>query len=209
MAYCTKTDIENYLQVGISSTLDTQVTAWIAAVQAWIDRYTNRTFESSSMVKKYDGKGRHYLIVDDLLSLSKVFFTANDSTSDANTRNVPTTEFHLYQDDDPNKTPYNKLLLKPFSSYGTFPLGAQNIVVDATFGFATTAPADIQLVATKLVASIVKVGKDDSKENFSQGDLAISYVQFDKIINMDLGVKQILDFYKKQPLLTGFNMIRI
>ena len=140
MAYCTKTDVENYLQVGISATLDTQISAWITAVETWIKRYTDRDFEASSMIKKYDGKERNYLLIDDFTSLENVFFTANDSTADAGSREVATTEFLTYQDDDPNKTPYNKIVLKPFNEYGTFPFGAQNIVVEAIFGFATTVP---------------------------------------------------------------------
>jgi len=209
MAYCTKTDVENYLQVGINASLDTQVSAWILAVTAWIERYTKRRFEASSQVKKYDGKGRNYILVDDLLSLSDVYFTSNDSTADDNTRHVDTGDILLYQDDDPNLTPYNKLELSPYSSYKSFPPGRQNIVIDGSFGFSSVVPDDIKLVATKLTASIIKVGKDDGVSSFSEGDLSLSYTQFDRLINMDVGAKDVLEFYKKKERLMGFEAIRV
>lgn len=196
MAYCTKTDVENYLQVGIDSSLDTQVTAWIAAATAWINRYTGRSFEASTLIKKYDGLGRNYLMVDDLLSVSALWFVSNDATSDGGSQLVSSSQYHLYQDDDPNKTPYNKLQLIPVNSYGVFPYGAQNIYVHGSFGYAASCPADITVIATKLVASIVNVGKNDQVGQYAEADLSISYISFDKLINMDLGVKEILDWYK-------------
>jgi hypothetical protein len=212
MAYCTKTDVENYLQVGIDSSLDDQITAWIASVTAWINRYTGRNFEASTQIKKYDGKGRNYLYVDDLLSLSAVWFVSNDATSDAGSLSIPTTDFHLYQDDDPNKTPYNKLSLRPLVSRSEFPYGHQNVWVHGSFGYAAAVPADIKLVAAKLVASIVNVGKNDQVGQYTEGDLSVSYVTFDKLINQDVGVKEVLNWYKEGAIDNKFSfgsMVRI
>ncbi len=212
MAYCTKTDVENYLQVGIDSTLDTQITAWIEAATAWINRYTGRNFEAASGLKKYDGRGRRYLYVDDFLSISKVYFVSNDATADAGSEEISTTEFHLYQDDDSNKTPYNKLQLITGSTRGVFPMGEQNIWIEGSFGYSASVPADLKLVATKLVASIVKVGKDDGIGQYTEGDLSVSYISFDKLINQDLGVTEILKWYKdgaKESMLSFGTAVRV
>lgn len=209
MAYCTQTDIENYLQVGIDSSLDSQVSAWIASVTAWINRYTDRNFEATAAVRKYDGKGRDYLIVDDLLSVSAIWFVSHDSTSHANSESQTVTDFLLYQNDDPNKTPYNKLVVSPFSSSRlVFPLGVQNIWVNGSFGYTAAVPDDIKMVAVKLVASIIKVGKDDGISQYTEADLSVSFTSFDKLLSTDLSVKEILDWYKKKTRFTGFNAIR-
>lgn len=209
MAYCTKTDVENYLQVGIDSSLDTQITAWISAVENYINRYTDRNFEASTMIKKYDGKGRNYLNVDDLLSISSVWFVSNDSTADGGSQQISTSSIYLYQNSDPNKTPYNKLQLAPTSTRLVFPYGHQNIYVHGSFGYSSSVPAEIKVVATKLVASLVNVGKNDGVAQYSEADLSISYISFERLINMDLGVKEILDWYKKQDSFGSFKAIRV
>lgn len=212
MAYCTKTDIENYLQVGIDSSLDDQITSWIEAATAWIERYTGRSFETSSGLKKYDGKGRRYLYVDDIVSVSKVFFVANDATSDSGSEEISTSDIHLYQDEDPNKSPYNKLQLVTGAERAVFPFGEQNIWVEGSFGYSTSVPADIKLVAAKLVASIVKVGKDEGIGQYTEGDLSVSYISFDKLINQDVSVTEVLNWYKegsKQNVLSFGKAIRV
>lgn len=210
MAYCTKTDIENYLQIGIDDSLDSQITAWIASATAWINRYTDRQFEAAAAIRKYDGNGKDSLVVDDFLSLSAIWFVSNDATSDNNSRQQTVSSFLKYQNSDPNKTPYNKLVISPYaSSTIEFPIGYQNVWVHGVFGYTAEVPADISLVCTKLVASVVKVGKDDGMAQFAEADLSISYISFDKLVNMDVGVKEVLDWYKKKMRLTGFRTIRV
>lgn len=209
MAYTTETDIENYLLTDIDSSFSSQITSWIASVKQWIDNYTNRTFEVAASTKKFDGNGKNSLYLDDLLSVDTIWFTANDSTSDAQTETLATTDFYLYQNDDPNKTPYNKILINPNGDYRTFEYGKQNIWIKGSWGYSATVPDDIKMVATKLVASLIKAGKDEGVQSFSQGDYSVTYRSFQSLINNDLGVKDILDWYKKKTPITGYKISRI
>lgn len=207
--YTTENDIENYLLTTIDTTFSSQITSWISAVQKWIDNYTDRTFEATTALKKFDGNGKHYLLVDDLLSITSCWMTENSSTADGNTDTLSTTDYFLYRNDDPNKTPYNKILLNPDGDFQVFDWGKQNIWINGSWGYSSTVPEDIKMVATKLVASILKVGKDDGIRSYSEGDLSITYQSFQNILNSDLSVKQILDYYKKKERLTGFLVNRI
>lgn len=209
MAYTTETEIENYLLTTIDSSFSSQVSSWISMAQKWIDNYTDRTFEASTETKKYDGNGRYYLYVDDLLSVTTIWMVANDSTGDANTETLAATDFYLYQEDNPNKTPYNRIVLNPNGDYQSFELGNQNIWVKGSFGYSAAAPEDIQMVATKLVAGIIETGKNGGISSFTEGDYTVNYTQFERLANQNLSVKQILDWYKRKPLITTHKMLRI
>lgn len=206
MAYTDQTSIENYLLTDIDASFSTQITTWISAVQKWIDNYTDRTFEASTTTKKYDGKSKHFLMVDDLLSVNTLWFVSNDSTSDANTNSLATTDYYLYQNDDPNKTPYNKVVLNPNGSYQTFDWGLQNIWIKGSWGYSTTVPEDIKMVATKLVGAIINTGKDGNVRSFSEGDYSVT---FSNLLNSDLSIKQVLDWYKKPSKIGGFTATRV
>lgn len=207
MAYTDKLSIENYLLTTIDSSFSTQVTSWISAAQRWIDNYTDRTFEATTLTKKFDGNNDDDLNVQDLLSVDTIWFTANDSTSDAGTRTLSTTDYYLYRNDDPNPVnqPYNRIELNRYGGYATFPYGQQNIWIKGSWGYSTTAPADIQMVATKLVASIINVGKDGNVKSFSEGDYQVT---FGNLLNSDLQIKQVLNFYKRPAQMGGFNISR-
>lgn len=206
--YTSETEIENYLLTTIDSSFSSQVETWISMVTKYIDNYTDRTFEASSTTKKFDGTGKPILHLDDLVSVTTIWMTANDSTSDANTKTLSTTDFYLYQNDDPNETPYNKLLMNPKGSYNVFEKGYQNIWISGSWGYSTSVPDDIKMVATKLVSSIINTGKKDGVKDFTEGDFSVTYESFNSILNRDLSVKAILDYYKKPKEITGFNVSR-
>lgn len=207
--YTSETEIENYLLTTIDASFSSQITTWIAAAQKWIDNYTSRTFEASTSTKKYDGNGKHHLYVDDFLSVDMIWMVENDATSDANTDTLETTDFYLYQNDDPNETPYNKILLNPDGDYQTFERGFQNIWVKGSWGYSSSVPADIKMVATKLVSAIIKTGKEDGMKDYTEGDMSVSFREFQRILNSDLSVKQILNYYKKPVSLNGSKVSRV
>lgn len=209
MAYTTQEAIENYLLITIDSSFTTQVEAWIDSAETWINNYTDRNFEATAALKKFDGKGGHTLLVDDIISITSFWMTENSSTADANTDTLQTTDYFLYQNDDPNKTPYNRIILNPDGNFQSFDWGLQNLWILGTWGYSSTAPSDIQMVATKLVSGLIKTGKDDGVRSYSEGDLSVTYQNFQSIINNDLSAKQILDWYKKKERFTGFLMNRI
>lgn len=205
--YTTETDIENYLLTTIDDSFSTQVSSWISAVQRWIDNYTGRNFEASTLTKKFDGNNDDDLQVYDLLSVDTIWLTANDSTADAGSCTLSPTDFYLYRNDDPNPVnqPYNRIELNRYGHYATFPYGQQNIWIKGNWGYSVNVPDDIKMVATKLVGAIVNTGKDGNVRSFSEGDYSVT---FDNIINRDLQIKQVLDWYKRPAQLGGFNISR-
>ena len=66
MAYTNKGNVQKYLNVDIASTFDAQIDAWIAAVQQWIDRYTEKTFEAGATEtdRYFDTYGGKSVFVD-------------------------------------------------------------------------------------------------------------------------------------------------
>lgn len=209
MAYITRSQVEDYLGVDISTDLDARLDTWISYAQKWIDNYTDRTFESARSVKKFDGAGRHYLYIDDILSVSTIWMVANDATSDSGSKALSSSDFYLYQDSNPNKTPYNRIVLNPNGGYSSFDWGYQNVWIDGAWGYSETAPEDIQMTAVKLVGGVINVGKNEGIKTFSEGDFSVTYSDFDRLSSMDVSIKEVLGYYKKKsPLITG-KMLRI
>lgn len=204
--YTDKTSVENYLMTSINVDFEYQVTAWIAAVQRWIDTYTYRSFEKTSATRKFDGSGTDVLYVDDLLSVDSIKIK---SMSAQTLWTLGVNDFFLYSNlykaDDPNSLPIDHIVINPWGSHCVFDYGLQNIVIEGDWGYSETAPEDIKMVATKLVASIIKAGKDGQIKSFSEGDLSIT---FDDFSNNDLSIKSILDYYKRPGQLTGFKISR-
>lgn len=193
MAYATKTDIENYLNTTISSSMDTQITSWIAAVQAWIDTYTGRTFEAAgASTRLYDGSGTDEILTDDFIVMTKIEILDADGDVDETIDYID--EYFLYPE---NETAKNRIVINAENSpIGIFPEGNQNIKVYATFGFAATVPADIKLAATMLVAGIIEKSlKGGNVESERLGDYSISFGNLAELPNY-LEVTEILDQYR-------------
>lgn len=202
--YTTQEAIENYLLTTIDDVFDEQVDAWILAAQKWIENYTDRNFEAVDEIRKFDGNGECSLYVDDLLAVEEI--TVKWGTT---TETLDSTDYLLYQNDNANRTPYNKIALDIYGNYLYFYKGMQNVSVEGTWGYSETAPADIQLVCTKLVASIINAGKNGQISEYTEGDLSIKYQDFDKIASQDVAIYSVLDFYKRPAKLTGFSIQRV
>lgn len=205
--YTTKQDIENYLLTTIDASFESQVESWISMAQKYIENYTDRIFEKSSGTKKYDGNGRNKLFVYDLLSVDSVKFVSTNGTE----MELADTDYVLdnFHDSDPEKLPFNQITINPYGSFRLFPDGMRNIHIEGDWGFSEEVPGDIRMVATKLVASIIKAGKDGNVKSFTQADYSVTYDTFANILNSDLSVKGILDFYKRPQKLTGFTVSRV
>lgn len=207
-SYTTKQQVENYLQIDISTDLDTQVDSWIGMAEKYINTYTDRSFEASTETKKYAG-GDDSIWVDDLLSVNNVWMVENDATGDAGTTELSTTDYYLKQGDNANKTPYNKIEISENGNYNYFESGQLNIWINGSWGFSTVVPEDIKMVATKLVASIVKSGKDGNIKSFSEHDYSVTYIDFENVLNSDIGVKSVLDMYKRSKAFNGFDLTKV
>lgn len=210
MAFITRSQVEDYLNIDIPTALDARLDTWIASAEKWIENYTDRTFEAETFVKKFDGSNKRFLYVDDLLSVSNVWFVANQATADGATRKLSTVDWLTYQEDNANKTPYNKLVLNPDGNHDYFPKGFQNVWIDGSWGYSETAPADVQQACIKLVAGIVKTSKEEGSDikQFSEGDFSITYGGFDKIAERDISLKEVLLWYKRKDPLNSYRMYR-
>lgn len=208
MSYTTKQQVENYLQIDISTDLDTQVASWISMAEKYIDNYTNRIFESVSELKKYEGNDEDEMWVDDLLSVTNIWMVENDATSDAGTKQLDTTDYHLKQGDDANKTPYNKIQLNENGNYNFFRAGQLNIWIQGVWGYSATVPDDIKMIATKLVASIINLGKDGKVKSFSEHDYSVTYNDFGKLLENDIGIKMTLEMYRRRQAIKGFDITK-
>jgi len=198
MAYTNEQRVKDFL--GISTLPDPltsdRVSEYIDAVQNWIETYTGRKFEQESATYKlYDGDGTKELLIDDLISLDKIEILDEDGDVDYTIDDA--TEYYLYP---ANETPKTRIVLNVFNApISYFPKGHQNVKVTGTFGYASTVPEDIRLVATKLVAGIIEekyikeVGVIKSER---LGEYSVTIQDIEKMANR-LGVLQILDRYRK------------
>lgn len=143
MAYTNKATIENYLNKSIDNTYDTQLAAWITAMETHINNATRRVFTVMGTAEErfFDGSNSSVLLIDDLVELSSL-------TIDGET--IDTADIVLYP---ANVFPKYKMKFKNGS--GFFYRGDQNVAITAKWGYADAVPADITFVCTVLVAGIL------------------------------------------------------
>ena len=199
MSYTTKSRIQNYLMITIDASFDDQIDEWIGAVKAYIDNYCNRTFEQESVTYKlYDGSGTSELLIDDLLTLTKIETLDEENNVDETLDS--TDDYWLYP---ANETPKNRIRINTANApIAVFPKGHQNIKVTGTFGQSASVPEDIRLVATKLVAGIIsEKNLDIAGEIKSEklGEYSVTLQDVERQAN-HLGIKEVLDRYRLIPI---------
>lgn len=183
--------------INISAGFHTQIEEWISAIEAWINTYCNREFETETATYKlYDGDGTKELLIDDITALTKIEILDEDGNVDYTIDNV--LYYFLYP---ANKTQKDRVVLNPSNSpIAWFPKGNQNVKVTADFGYSATVPEDIRLAATKLVAGIIaEQNLDLAGEVKSEklGEYAISFNDVEKMANHLKVKKDILDKYRR------------
>jgi len=199
MAYTNKARVQNLLMITIDDSFATQMEEWVSAVSRWIDNYTGTTFEQESdTYKLYDGDGTRELVIDELLTLTKI--ETLDEDGDVDETLDATTQYYLYP---ANKTPKFRIHINAANApIAIFPRGHQNIKVTGTFGHSATIIEDVRLAATKLVAAIIKESKTDITGEITSerlGEYSVSLQDLDKIADR-LGVKDILQPYVIVPI---------
>ncbi len=196
MAYVKKGDIQNYLAVDISSTLDTQLTAWITSIENYINKYTGRVngFEGVSSIKYFDGNATQEIDIGDFVTITSVeIMNPNSSGVEFTLTEGPDLDFIIY--------PYNlghayRLILTTNAQIGDWTTGIKRVKVTAVWGASSVVPEDISLATTMLVSSIIEKGmRGGTISSESLGDYSVSFVNVDKV-SSSLGVKAILDKYK-------------
>jgi hypothetical protein len=155
--------IESYLLITIDADFKSKVEEFIAAVTAYIERYTGRTFSVDSAVSEriYDGTGTSELFIDDAVEVTEV--KIGDTVLDES-------DYRLYP---ANRFPKTRIILP----YKRFYEGAQNVAVTAKWGYGEEIPADLSFAATVLVAGIINASNSHDGEIQSEtiGRYSVTY----------------------------------
>lgn len=189
--YTTQQKVSDYLQIDNSAI---NVSTWINWVSKYIDDYCNTTFESANATKYYDTRGQSRLFVDDLTSVTSVQLL--DENGDVDETLTENSDFWLYP---LNKTTKNEIRLDPYGSHPNFLYGSKRLKITGLFGVDTAVPADIEMVATQMIADIVKQTSGEARGVTSEslGDRSISYSDVSKYLTPYMSV---LDLYRTPVL---------
>lgn len=195
MSYTTKTAIENYLSITIDSSFDSQIEEWISSIEEYIDNYTGKHFEEVSETRYFDGNGEREIDIDEFLSITslEILEVSGDDVAHTLTEG---------RENDFITFPYNtspkfRLILTTVSSVGAFYSGKGRIKVTATFSDSSTAPDDVKLAATMLVANIVEKGLRGGKlSSESLGDYSVTFSELEELSDK-VSVKKLLEPHKK------------
>lgn len=172
--YTDKTSIENYLLQTIDSSFNSQIDAWIQAVEAFIDKLTSRNFvadaSGSESTRLYDGNGGYEMEFDDFIvegatDLGKLILKIGDPA-------VTISNSNIYLE-PANTDRKRKIILKE----NVFTAGRQVISLTARFGYSAAVPADIKMAATILVAGITNYSNNTKGKVQSEtiGRYSVSY----------------------------------
>jgi hypothetical protein len=196
MSYTSTSQVSNFLQRVLNAYEDAELAIIVAAVQVWIDKRLNSTFDQvAESTRYYDGGGRS-LDIDPCTDITEVK-TINDDSSSSYTYTVGTE----YISEPQNETVKRELRKR----LTPFPRGIQRVAVTAKFSeYDGGVPADIQILATRLVAGIINSGKSVASGNVSSESLeghSISFntdlTKLDGLAENDPTVKSILESRKE------------
>lgn len=154
MAYTDTTKISNFLGRTLNAYETSEAASIISAVQVWIDKRLNSTFDlATPSVRYYDG-GIRNLDIDPCTAITQVE-AINDDGTDSYVYSTPTEIIY-----EPQNETIKREIRKRLAA---FPRGVHRIAVNATFSEYDAAtggvPADIVILATRLVAGVINAGK--------------------------------------------------
>lgn len=188
MAYCTNTEVKNYLGISDSSD-DALITTLIAAAQAQIDKHCRRSFEASQDSTRYFNADEDVTDFDlwldkDLCAITTVTNGDGSTVSSSKYTTIPR-----------NEIPYYRLRLLGSSglawTYTSDPDDA--ISIAGKWAYSTSAPADIKQACIRLAAFMYRQ-KDKSMFDVQVLDAGSQYVTPLAIPN---DVKEILADYRR------------
>jgi len=194
MAYCSASDVFAYGDFESDTDDFVLINTLIAAAEKVIDNYVGRTFEAASDLRYFDAGedvASNTLWFDEVAQ-SITHVGNGDGTSDIGSDNWVT--------EPRNSKPYYGVTLVANSSVSwTYDSNPENaIVIDAVWGYATSAPADIKHACIRLVNWMYK-------QRESSADLDRPLLTGEGVLvmpsRMPQDVLSILDFYKEMELL--------
>jgi hypothetical protein len=193
MSYTDKNQINDYLGIVLPSALETQLNKWITAVQQWIDNYVGFTFEGGAVAshRYFDGSGDKELLIDTHFSISSISIFDEDGNDTIDLDLSYIIQYPI------NSVAKDRLvIISSNAGISRWPNRKYCIDVEAIWGWYETAPEEIKLCATKLMASLLSVRlKGGEAQSESLGDYSITYTDIDEKAK-ELGITNILDQYR-------------
>lgn len=196
MAYITKTQLLNYLQIDTNAFIDAGFSDWLSAIQAFIEKLTGKTFEQVTAEARYfDGNGKRTLYLsqeDDLISVTELLILESDGTTLKSLTEGHANDYLLYP---LNTAPKFEIRLVTSASVGAFYKGDRKVKITGNWGNASSVPEDIKLAATIMISQIVKQGLEGGNVKSTKlGDYAVSYGDIESIATKS-GAMDILNNY--------------
>jgi hypothetical protein len=191
MALTDSTAVSNYLGRALTAYETGELTNIIASVTAWINKTLSSAFDQVNETTRYYDGGLRSLDIDPCTAISKVE-ALNDDGSDSY-EYTATTEYIAEPQNETVKRELRKRL-------APFPSGIHRIGVTAKFSeYDGGVPADIQLLATRLVAGVMTGGKNVSagiveKESLEGHSITydVSQAAFEGLATGDATINSIL-----------------
>lgn len=194
--YTTEAKVENYLLTNIDASFATQVSEWIESIENYIDKFTNRNFQTSNpspTTKLFNGTGRSYLPVKDCLDVTLLEEETNHASA----------TFQTITASDWYKMPTNSTILYGLKlASGIFTKGIQNYRVTARWGSSASIPKDIEFAATVMVAGIINFSNNSPGDIIQEslGGYSVSYNSAQQRDDFNRAM-QILKMWKRKDLL--------
>lgn len=198
MSYITKQEALDFLQKETNAFIDTGFSSWLSSVEAFIEKYTGRTFEKVTAETRYfDGSGQRTLLLpyDDLLAVTSLKILNLDGSELSSLTEGASNDYLLYPLNEANKC---EVRLAIGSSVGAFYSGSKRVEIVGDWGNAQTVPDDIKQAAKIMVGEIIKSGADGGDiKDISLGDYKVSYLKNSEVKNLAVnsGAIAILDNY--------------
>lgn len=172
MAYTDSTKVSNFLQRALNAYETAEIASLIAAVQIWIDKKLNSTFDQANPSTRYYDGGVKNLDIDPCTAITAVSALNDDGTDSYDYDQTITPQVIFEPQNETVKREIRKRI-------GKFPSGIHRIAVTATFSeYDGGVPADIALLATTLIAGVISAGKQAAQGNIASESLeghSISY----------------------------------
>lgn len=178
MSYITYTDVQNFLEVSLTPAEQTVVNDLIAAFEAFIDDFCNRTWTKSSstdITEQFDGGTDTFLV-----------------------KYPPVSSIQSVTIDGSNYTLGDVFNYGSYIVLATIPgKGFQNVIIIYRTT-ANTIPADLKHVIVRWVADIFKSHKDAGKSlsRLSVGSISMEYTNQESAPNY---VKEVINKYRLTP----------
>ena len=203
--YTIEAKIEGYLGVSITSG---DANNFILAAQAFIEKFTGRSFKADSVAsaRLYSGNDRQDLRIDDCVEVTKVEVGNNqwgDSFTEVTNAVGQTPEYYLMpinylSEYAPEQEPIDKIGLRSRA----WIFGHANHRITAKWGYAVTPPDDISFAATVIAAGMYYQNRGENTGAIKSeriGEYQVSYSE-QKGFNDFEQAMAILRSYKKYEI---------